>query len=209
MLYKSLLISLLAPLILFFGVSYSFKSESIIFINDSSTSIQSSLVSSFISSTPESVYQLKEFLKSKDASKRFRESVDVEAFYESKEIKFSETNKISILSFGSMLSLSNEVSNDLEANLIDMRFVKPLDTACIIKCASHSELLVTLEDNVIAGGAGSAINEFIAEEDIKVKTINFGISDHFPSIGGISEQREDYHLDKNKIVKKIKDRLSE
>ena len=127
----------------------------------------------------------------------------------SKEIKFSETNKISILSFGSMLSLSNEVSNDLEANLIDMRFVKPLDTACIIKCASHSELLVTLEDNVIAGGAGSAVNEFIAEEDIKVKTINFGISDHFPSIGGISEQREDYHLDKNKIVKKIKDRLSE
>ena len=127
----------------------------------------------------------------------------------SKEIKFSETNKISILSFGSMLSLSNEVSNDLEANLIDMRFVKPLDAACIIKCASHSELLVTLEDNVIAGGAGSAVNEFIAEEDIKVKTINFGISDHFPSIGGISEQREDYHLDKNKIVKKIKDRLSE
>ena len=127
----------------------------------------------------------------------------------SKEIKFSETNKISILSFGSMLSLSNEVSNDLEANLIDMRFVKPLDTACIIKCASHSELLVTLEDNVIAGGAGSAVNEFIAKEDIKVKTINFGISDHFPSIGGISEQREDYHLDKNKIVKRIKDRLSE
>ena len=127
----------------------------------------------------------------------------------SKEIKFSEKNKISILSFGSMLSLSNEVSNDLEANLIDMRFVKPLDAACIIKCANHSELLVTLEDNVIAGGAGSAVNEFIAEEDIKVKTINFGISDHFPSIGGISEQREDYHLDKNKIVKRIKDRLSE
>ena len=127
----------------------------------------------------------------------------------SKEIKFSETNKISILSFGSMLSLSDEVSEDLEANLIDMRFVKPLDTACIIKCASHSELLVTLEDNVIAGGAGSAINEFIAEEDIKVKTINFGISDNFPSIGGISEQREDYQLDKNKIVQKIKDRLSE
>ena len=127
----------------------------------------------------------------------------------SKEIKFSETNKISILSFGSMLSLSDEVSKDLEANLIDMRFVKPLDTECIIKCASHSELLVTLEDNVIAGGAGSAINEFIAEEDIKVKTINFGISDNFPSIGGISEQREDYQLDKNKIVQKIKDRLSE
>ena len=127
----------------------------------------------------------------------------------SKEIKFSETNKISILSFGSMLSLSDEVSKDLEANLIDMRFVKPLDADCIIKCASHSELLVTLEDNVIAGGAGSAINEFIAEEDIKVKTINFGISDNFPSIGGISEQREDYQLDKNKIVQKIKDRLSE
>jgi 1-deoxy-D-xylulose-5-phosphate synthase len=67
---------------------------------------------------------------------------------------------------------------------------------------------VTLEDNVVAGGAGSAINEFIAEENIKVKTINFGISDHFPSIGGISEQRKDYQLDKDKIVKKIKERLS-
>lgn len=126
----------------------------------------------------------------------------------SKEIKFSETNKISILSFGSMLSLSDEISKDLGANLIDMRFVKPLDTSCIIKCANHSELIVTLEDNVVAGGAGSAINEFIAEENIKVKTINFGISDHFPSIGGISEQRKDYELDKDKIVKKIKERLS-
>ncbi len=126
----------------------------------------------------------------------------------SKEIKFSETNKISILSFGSMLSLSDEISKDLNANLIDMRFVKPLDTSCIIKCANHSELIVTLEDNVVAGGAGSAINEFIAEENIKVKTINFGISDHFPSIGGISEQRKDYQLDKDKIVKKIKEKLS-
>ncbi len=126
----------------------------------------------------------------------------------SKEIKFSETNKISILSFGSMLSLSDEISKDLDANLIDMRFVKPLDTSCIIKCANHSELIVTLEDNVVAGGAGSAINEFIAEENIKVKTINFGISDHFPSIGGISEQRKDYQLDKDRIVNKIKERLS-
>jgi 1-deoxy-D-xylulose-5-phosphate synthase len=126
----------------------------------------------------------------------------------SKEIIFSKTNKISILSFGSMLSLSDEISKDLEANLIDMRFVKPIDTDCIIKCANHSEMIVTLEDNVVAGGAGSAINEFIAEENIKVKTINFGISDHFPSIGGISEQREDYQLDKDKIIKKIKERLS-
>ena len=126
----------------------------------------------------------------------------------SKEIKFSETNKISILSFGSMLSLSDEISKDLDANLIDMRFVKPLDTSSIIKCANHSELIVTLEDNVVAGGAGSAINEFIAEENTKVKTINFGISDHFPSIGGISEQREDYQLDRDKIVKKIKEKLS-
>ena len=125
----------------------------------------------------------------------------------SKEIKFSEKNKVSILSFGSMLSLSDEISEDLDANLIDMRFVKPLDAECIIKCANHSDLLVTLEDNVVAGGAGSAINEFIAQEDIKVKTINFGISDHFPSIGGISEQREDYQLDRNKIVKKIKEKL--
>ena len=126
----------------------------------------------------------------------------------SEEIKFSEANKISILNFGSMLSLSDEISKDLDANLIDMRFVKPLDTECIIKCANHSDLLVTLEDNVVAGGAGSAINEFIAEEDIKVKAINFGISDNFPSIGGISEQREDYQLDRDKIVRKIKEKLS-
>ena len=126
----------------------------------------------------------------------------------SEEIRFSEANKISILNFGSMLSLSDEISKDLDANLIDMRFVKPLDTECIFKCANHSDLLVTLEDNVVAGGAGSAINEFIAEEDIKVKAINFGISDNFPSIGGISEQKEDYQLDRDKIVRKIKEKLS-
>ncbi len=125
----------------------------------------------------------------------------------SKEIKFSEKNKISIFTFGSMLSLSDEISEDLDANLIDMRFVKPLDAECIIKCANHSDLLVTLEDNVVAGGAGSAINEFITQEDIKVKIMNFGISDHFPSIGSISEQKEDYQLDRDKIVKKIKEKL--
>ncbi len=48
----------------------------------------------------------------------------------------------------------------------------------------------------------------LQKKNIKVKTINFGISDHFPSIGGISEQRKDYQLDKDKIVKKIKERLS-
>jgi len=118
LIYKSLLISLLTPLILFFGVSYSFKSESIIFINDSSTSIQSSLVSSFISSTPESVYQLKEFLNSKDASKRFRESVDIEAFYESKEIKF----------FSRFTGLFNQTFHDYYKRVVDVNIESDSNT---------------------------------------------------------------------------------
>ena len=56
--------------------------------------------------------------------------------------------------------------------------------------------------------SSALLANFLAEENIKVKTINFGISDHFPSIGGISEQRKDYQLDRDKIVKKIKERLS-
>ena len=117
-------------------------------------------------------------------------------------------NEIIILSFGSLLESAINAGEKLNARVVDMQFIKPIDHELIQDISDKYKLIVTLEDNVVAGGAGSAINEFIAEENIKVKTINFGISDHFPSIGGISEQRKDYQLDKDRIVNKIKERLS-
>ncbi len=125
----------------------------------------------------------------------------------SKELRYSDKSKISILSFGSMLSLSNELSIDLDTNLFDMRFVKPLDVDCIIKCAKSSDLLVTIEDNVSAGGAGSAINEFLLKEGIEIKAVNFGHPDEFPIIGSISQQRKDSGLDVDIMKKEIIDKL--
>ena len=124
-----------------------------------------------------------------------------------KILREKESN-LAILSFGSLLNLADEIANELDCSLIDMRFVKPLDEDLITKLARKHELLVTLEENMIAGGAGSAVNEFLNISNVSTKILNVGIPDNFPSVGSPSDQKTEADLEKTKIIKQINKKLN-
>jgi 1-deoxy-D-xylulose-5-phosphate synthase len=90
-----------------------------------------------------------------------------------------EGSRIAILAFGSMVSVCAEVADELGATLVDMRFVKPLDENAIQALAKTHELLVTVEENAIQGGAGSAVNEYLNASGTIISTLNLGIPDKF------------------------------
>ena len=117
-------------------------------------------------------------------------------------------NNLAILSFGSLLNLADEIADEMDCSLIDMRFVKPLDEDLIIKLAGKHALLVTLEENMIAGGAGSAVNEFLNKSSTSTKILNIGIPDNFPSIGSPADQKTEADLEKTKIIEQINKKLN-
>ncbi len=86
---------------------------------------------------------------------------------------------IALLVFGTLLQTALQVAEQLDATVVNMRFVKPLDTALIIEMATHYQLLVTIEENVIMGGAGSAVNEALQAAALAIPILNLGLPDHF------------------------------
>ncbi|CAH9018012.1 1-deoxy-D-xylulose-5-phosphate synthase [Candidatus Nitrosacidococcus sp. I8] len=102
------------------------------------------------------------------------------------ELKRSGSN-VAILSFGAMLTSALEVAEKLNATVINMRFVKPIDEKAIIEMARTHELLVTIEDNVIAGGAGSAVSECLAKHGILIPILHQGLPDYFQEHGSREE----------------------
>ncbi len=80
-----------------------------------------------------------------------------------------------------------------------MRFVKPLDEAAILALAGSHELLVTLEENVVAGGAGSAVNELLACRGARVSALNLGLPDRNLAHGTREQVLAEAHLDRNGI----------
>ena len=111
--------------------------------------------------------------------------------------------KVAILAFGPLLHTARKVAEDLDATLIDMKFVKPIDEKMIKNCANNHDFIVTIEDNSILGGAGSAVLEVISKNNLKCKTLCLGIPDHFVEHGTQAEIYKLCGLDKNSIVKKI------
>jgi len=111
--------------------------------------------------------------------------------------------EIAILAFGPLVSTALEVANELNATLIDMKFVKPIDENIIKKSVNKHKVIVTIEDNTILGGAGSAVMEVISKNNLKCKTICFGIPDEFLEHGTQDEIYKLCGLDKNSIIKKI------
>ncbi|WP_440876631.1 1-deoxy-D-xylulose-5-phosphate synthase [Thalassotalea sp. PLHSN55] len=114
-----------------------------------------------------------------------------------------EGKDIALLSFGTLLGEAQQAAKTLGATLVDMRFVKPLDEALIEKLGKSHSTLVTLEDNVIAGGAGSAVNEFILNQGISVKVLNIGLPDQFIKHGTQAEIHQELGLDSKGIIEKI------
>ena len=113
-------------------------------------------------------------------------------------------NKVAILSFGTLLENAKVAADELNATVIDMRFIKPLDTDAISKLLSSHDVIVTLEDNAIAGGAGSAVNEYLAAIKADVTILNLGIPDEFIKHGTQDEMHAEMGLDANGILTSIK-----
>jgi len=114
-----------------------------------------------------------------------------------------EGNKIAILAFGSMLPPALEAGKNIAATVIDMRFVKPLDEEMIKRVSASHQLIVTVEENVIKGGAGSAVNEYLAGINSNCLRLNLGLPDQFIEHGDTSLLLAECGLDPAGIQKAI------
>ncbi len=113
---------------------------------------------------------------------------------------------IAILSFGTLLGAATAAADQLNASIADMRFVKPLDTALIDQLASSHHLLVTVEENVIAGGAGSAVSEYLNSRGIDLPLLQLGLPDHFVDHGNHQTLLSELGLDAAGIERSIRQR---
>ena len=113
-----------------------------------------------------------------------------------------------ILNFGTLIATSIEVAKELDATLLDMRFVKPLDKDLINKHSKGKKAIITIEDGAISGGAGSAVNEWAQENKINAQIVICGIPDEFIDHSSREEMIEAVGLDKEGILAKVKDYLS-
>ncbi|MEQ9864145.1 1-deoxy-D-xylulose-5-phosphate synthase [Pectobacterium aroidearum] len=110
---------------------------------------------------------------------------------------------IAILNFGTLLPEAQIAAEKLNATLVDMRFVKPLDEALLEELAQSHSTFVTLEENAIMGGAGSGVNEFLMAKRLAVSVLNIGLPDVFIPQGSQEEIRADLGLDAAGIERKI------
>ncbi len=114
-----------------------------------------------------------------------------------------EGKDIALLAFGPLLHTALSVAARLDASVINMRFVKPLDKACVLAVAARHRLLVTLEDNAVAGGAGSAVTEYLHAQGITTPVLSLGLPDRFVEHGTPAEQRRACGLDEEGILARL------
>jgi 1-deoxy-D-xylulose-5-phosphate synthase len=119
----------------------------------------------------------------------------------------AETGRVALLAFGSLNTAAAAVADALDATHLNMRSIKPLDHQAVLDIADDHDLLVTLEENVVAGGAGSAVNELLAREDVQVAVLNLGLPDAFVEHGKPADQITECALDAEAIEAAIRARL--
>ena len=115
--------------------------------------------------------------------------------------------ELAILAFGSMVEPCRGVAKQLNATLINMRFVKPLDREAILSAAARHSQLVTVEENAIAGGAGSGVNEVLAAAGRAADILNIGLDDKFIQHGTREECLHQAGLDSEGILARINRRF--
>ena len=117
-----------------------------------------------------------------------------------KAITIASGHKVAILNFGVLLEEAEAAATELGATLVDMRWVKPLDEALLLELASTHERFVTVEENVLAGGAGSAVAEFLANAGVQVQMRHIAIPDGFIHHGSQQQNRETAGLTRAAIL---------
>lgn len=116
---------------------------------------------------------------------------------------------IAILAFGAMVNNCKKAAEKLNATLVNMRFIKPLDEELIKRLSKSHKYFITVEDNAIAGGAGSAVGEFISHAGLGVAVKNMGLSDKFIDNGTREEILADAGLDEDSILSSVHSLLSQ
>jgi len=117
-----------------------------------------------------------------------------------------EGHNVAILAFGSMLASALQAADKLDATVANMRFVKPLDEELVLKLAREHALLVTVEENVVQGGAGSAVAECLARHGLHITMLHLGLPDTFLEQGNPAQMLADCGLDAAGIARAILER---
>ena len=116
---------------------------------------------------------------------------------------------IAILAFGAMVDTCDRIGKEINATVVNMRFVKPIDESVILDMCNQHDLIITVEENVIHGGAGSAVNEVIAAYGVEKKIINHGLPDRLIQHGTRDDMLKDARLDYEGILNFIMEQISE
>jgi 1-deoxy-D-xylulose-5-phosphate synthase len=119
------------------------------------------------------------------------------------------TNRIAILSFGGLLHHVLAAGDEIDATVANMRFVKPLDVELITKLANEHDALVTVEENVVAGGAGSGVAEALAAQGIVIPVLHIGLPDRFVDHGDPAQLLADCGLDARGIAAAVAARFGQ
>ena len=119
-----------------------------------------------------------------------------------------EGKRVAILAFGSMLKPALDAAAELNATVANMRFVKPIDRELAFRLATTHELIVTAEENVASGGAGSAVIEALAADGLAVPVLALGLPDHFVEHGDPQQLLADCGLDGEGIARAVRERLT-
>ena len=110
---------------------------------------------------------------------------------------------VAILAFGSMLSTATAAAQELDATVVNMRFVKPIDEDMVLEMARTHAWLVTIEEHVVAGGAGSAVNEVLAKHGLPANILNIGMPDCNVEHGVPADVFAEHGLDADSVIKKV------
>ncbi len=121
-----------------------------------------------------------------------------------KALKIRDGKDIALLNFGTLMPFVKAAAESLNATVIDMRFVKPLDTDMLEKIAANHTTLVSVEDNAIAGGAGSAVAEYLMSKQHTCQLLKIGLPDQFIMQGTQEEMYTELKMDTDGIINQVK-----
>ena len=117
-------------------------------------------------------------------------------------------SKTAFLVFGVQLAEALKVAENIDATVVDMRFVKPLDEALVREIAASHQLLVTVEENAIMGGAGAAVSEFLARENILKSVLHLGLPDMYVEHAKPAQMLAECGLDEAGIEASVRKRMA-
>ena len=138
----------------------------------------------------------------------FEKTEDTIEIGKSKTVLTSDNKEVIILFFGNLFDSAIQAGKEMNARVVDMRFIKPIDEELIQEISDDYKLIVTIEDNVVAGGAGSAVNEMLLKINTNSKILNIGLPDEFIEHGDQEQQKVINGLDGEGITKSIREKLA-